>query len=199
MLRTNSEGEHFLHRELWRVVQRQLRYADTNPHGAFYEELVAMVFALHTLEAYLNFAGERLAPEIWKDERDFFRKYPYRGFQGKLKKILELTGMPEPSPESRPFSTIEMLKSLRDAIAHAKPEHFSQSIDHKANERPDLLPTPLGARVTAANARMAKADTEAFIESIHSHASKQSDNFWFTGKALVGPLQYSSGTTSLAT
>ena len=64
MVQTFIEGERFLHRELWRVVERQLNHASVTPKGAFYDDLVAMVFALHTLEAYLNFAGERLAPRI---------------------------------------------------------------------------------------------------------------------------------------
>ena len=62
-VRTSVEGERFLHKDLWRVVERQLDHALGTPRGAFYDDLVAMVFALHALEAYLNFVGERVAPE----------------------------------------------------------------------------------------------------------------------------------------
>lgn len=93
---TNIEGEVFLYKELWRVVGRQLDYAIENETGAFYDRLVAMVFSFMVFEAYLNFAGERLDPEIWKDERVFFQKEPYRGFMGKLKFVLERCGGDEP-------------------------------------------------------------------------------------------------------
>lgn len=199
MLRTHIEGERFLHRELWRVVERQLEHASSNPQGALYDDLVAMVFSLHTLEAYLNFAGERLAPEIWKDERNFFRNEPYRGFQGKLRKVLELAGMPTPDITTRPYSTIELLKELRDLIAHAKPEKFSRTIDHPADEEPNLHNTPLDEIITHDNARMAKEDMKQFIELLHSHAKGKANDVWFKGKALTGPLQYSSGHTSRAT
>jgi hypothetical protein len=46
-----------------------------------------MVFAFHTLDAYLNYAGEHLAPEIWQNEGEFFAKQPYRGFDGKIRKV----------------------------------------------------------------------------------------------------------------
>jgi hypothetical protein len=48
-----------------------------------------MVFGFQTVEAYLNFVGERLAPEIWDDERNYFRREPYRGWDGKLRKVMD--------------------------------------------------------------------------------------------------------------
>ena len=56
--------------------------------------VVAMVFAVHTVEAYRNFIGECLDPADWADERNYFRNEPYRGFEGKVKKVLELVGLP---------------------------------------------------------------------------------------------------------
>ena len=61
---TSVEGERFIHKELWRVVIRQLEHAKANPSGAFYDDLVAMTFAFHALEAYLNYVGEKLAPDM---------------------------------------------------------------------------------------------------------------------------------------
>src|SRR4051794_8056667 len=123
MQRVEVEGEHLLHRILWQVVERQLSNASKNPSGSFYDDLAAMVFASHALEAYVNFVGERLDPEFWKDERIHFRA---TGFAGKLSKILELCGIEEPSKTERPYSTVWTLKALRDRIAHAKPERFSE-------------------------------------------------------------------------
>src|SRR5688572_20133205 len=96
-VQTTVEGERFIHKELWRVVERQLDHAKRIPSGAFYDHLVAMTFAFHTLEAYLNYVGEKLAPDIWKDERNYFRKEPFRGFDGKVRKVLELVGVAEPA------------------------------------------------------------------------------------------------------
>lgn len=195
MLKTYIEGERFLHRELWRVVDRQLKHASINPEGAFYDRLVAMVFAFHTLEAYLNFVGERLAPDIWRDERNYFRNEPYRGFDGKLKKVFELVGMPESDPNKRPCSTVGLLKALRDLIGHAKPEKFKRTVEHEPHEKPDFLNTPLDEIVTPENAVMARDDIKILIDRIHAEASKRGKKIDFHEEALDGSLQHGRGYT----
>jgi hypothetical protein len=74
--------------------RREAAAADVKEEGSFFHNLVALVFASHVVEAYLNYVGERLAPDIWKDERNYFRKEPYRGWEGKLRKVFELAGLP---------------------------------------------------------------------------------------------------------
>ena len=196
--RTVVEGTRFLHRELWRVVTRQIDHRNANPVGAFYDDLVAMVFAFHTFEAYLNYAGELLAPETWANERNFFSKQPYRGFDGKVRKILELADLPEPSRAIRPYSTIWMLKAFRDTIAHARPERFGSAVEHSTEDEPSLHATPMDATVTRDNADRAKVDVETFIEQIHVAAKPKISDIWFGPSALSGPLQFSSGSTTLA-
>ncbi len=66
--------------------------------------MVARVFAYHTVEAYLNYVGERIAPEIWADERNYFKNEPYRGALGKLRQVMDLVGMPW-TPDARPLRT----------------------------------------------------------------------------------------------
>lgn len=127
MLETTYKGRSFLHRELWRVVHIQGEIIEERKgRGAFYNDLIAMVFALHTVEAYLNFVGELLAPAIWKDERNYFRKEPYRGFEGKMRKVMELVSLPW-TADVRPLKTVLDLKELRDLIAHPKTEHMGGS------------------------------------------------------------------------
>ena len=200
MARTLVEGERFLHKDLWRVVERQLEHAAAVPTGAFYDDLVSMVFALHALEAYLNFVGERIAPEIWKDEREFFRKEPYRGFDGKMRKVLEIAGVSEPPRDVRPYSTVWLLKDLRDLIAHAKPMRFGNVIEHDSNDEPSLLHSPLRDVVTRDNALRARDDVRAFTDSIHAAAvPRLKGDVWFGESAFGGTFQYSSGHTTLAT
>jgi hypothetical protein len=197
--RTTVEGERFLHKDLWRVVERQLEHAMGTPKGAFYDDLVAMVFALLALEAYLNFVGERIAPEIWKDEREFFRREPYRGFDGKLRKVLELVGIAEPARDVRPYSTVWLLKDLRDLIAHAKPMRFGSIIEHRVDEEPSIFHSPLRDVITHENAERARDDIKTFIESIHAAAIPKVNDIWFGPAAFGGMLQYSSSHGTIAT
>lgn len=201
MLRTTIEGERFLHKDLWHVVERQLEHSARHHAGSFHDDLVAMIFAFHTLEAYLNFVGGRLAPEIWQDERNFFRNEPYRGFDGKLRKVLELVAMPEPDRGLPPYSTVWLLKKLRDLIAHARPERFAKVIDHDPDHKPGLYHTCLDGLVTSENAARARADIEQFIEDIHACAlaNVKIEDLGFGAKALDDLVQYGSGYTTEAT
>lgn len=169
-VRTAFEGETFNHRILWFIVSRQLKHANENAAGAMHDHLVAMVFAFHALEAYLNFIGERLAPDVWADERRYFGRSDYQGFAGKLKKVLELVGMAAPEKTTRPYSTVWLLKNLRDQIAHARTERYTFAVDHPPDENLTLHLKLFGGLVTKENAEMAHADIEAFADQIHDLA-----------------------------
>lgn len=197
LVQTTIEGQRFLHKDLWRVVKRQLDYSKVNPKGAFYDDLVAMVFAFHALEAYLNYVGELLAPQIWIDERNYFRKEPYRGFDGKVRKVLELCGLPEPKRELRPYKTVWDLKELRDLMAHAKPERLALDVHHHIDEEPPLLSTSLDTTVTAENAQNAYEDIATFAQSLHNAARSEISDIWFGDFAFGGVHQFGSGSTSL--
>jgi hypothetical protein len=93
MLKTISEGETLPHRELWEIVEEQATLAREREQEWSKPALIAMVFGFHTVEAYLNYLGECLAPAIWQDERNYFRREPYRGLDGKLRKVMELVGL----------------------------------------------------------------------------------------------------------
>ena len=112
-----SDSVEYLHMHAWRVVKRQINYAERNKKGALYDDLVAMVFASHCIEGYANFLGERIAPELWMDEKRHFRD---AGLAGKLDKIIELCGITDLDKGKRPYSTILALKILRDSMAHPR-------------------------------------------------------------------------------
>jgi hypothetical protein len=199
MLKTTVNGQSLLHRELWRVVEMQAKLSDERKVGSFYTDLVAMVFAFHTVEAYLNFVGGHLAPEIWKDERNYFRNKPYRGFEGKLRKVMELVGLPWSEPADRPLKTVLELKELRDLIAHAKPEKFKDPVYHPAGTEPPLplvVPT-LNQLVTEQTRSVAVVDVEQFLDDIHCLAKPRVNDVWFGSRALRGPSYYISHTTQL--
>jgi hypothetical protein len=130
---TSFEGEYFLHSFLWGATQHQLEQAATLAKGYQFDDLAAMVLAFNTLEAYLNFVGDRLAPEIWKDERRYFRS---DGFGGKIRKVFELCHLSELNKEQRPYASVWQAKEIRDLIAHAKTERESGQVRHAADDEP---------------------------------------------------------------
>jgi hypothetical protein len=168
MLRTTVRGETCLYQMLWRVVQRQIGHAAERPKEPFDDHrLVIMVFAFHTLEAYLNFVGERLAPELWDNERT---EKSIRSFPGKMRKVLEICNIADPDRNGRPYSTVWKLKNLRDMVSHGKIEKFREIVDYTADGTLQRYETPLDQILTPENARVAHDDILEFIGIIHSAA-----------------------------
>ena len=169
LLRTSDEGEHYVYLDLWYVVEQQLEHADYQLRGSFYCYLIAMVFAFHALEAYLNYLGDGLAPHIGIKERKFFSKPPYRGFDGKVRKVLKLLGISEPNRECRPYRSVWELKKLRDTIAHPQRERISYSIDHPGSAPPEYR-SIFENLVDREKAIQATDDVREFIKKLHAAA-----------------------------
>ena len=196
MAETTFEGEHLIYQQLWVVVQRQADHAAVKRTGVFWDHLVGMVFAFHTLEAYLNFVGEKLAPDIWNREREFFSKKPYQGFDGKLRMVLELISMPEPDWGRRPHSVVRTLKKLRDYIAHGKTEKFSYAIKHARDDVAMPRPTKLARMVSPTQYSSAIQDVEQFVRQIHKAALPRSQDIWFRHDPFDGIVFHASGATA---
>lgn len=202
IVRTKIKGELFTHRVLWECCQRQLEAAETarmNKTGPLYFELAAMLMAYLTYEAYINFLGDRLAPEIWKDERNYFNTDPYRGIEGKLKKIAEICNIKDIQKGERPYQTIIELNTLRNYLAHAKPDKYEKVIEHSRENEPTLFHPELDQLVTPEKAKLAIDDVQAFVEYLHAEASSHVDDIWFGDEALEGPSQHSEGDTTAKT
>lgn len=191
MFATPFDGEDFPHRLTWSIAEEQATLAREREREWSQPGLVAMVFAFHTIEAYFNFVGERLAPEIWKDERNFFRQEPYRGWGGKLSKILELVGL-SLTPDSRPQKTIFELKQLRDLIAHGKAEKRSGVLLHREGTDAPYPEFTLRSMFTPKEKiTMAIQDVDQFANQIHALALPMVNDPLFGKDALRGALSHS--------
>lgn len=163
-----SCSEEYLHKTAWSVVTRQIEHADANPTGALYDDLVAMVFAFHCMEGYLNFVGEKIAPDLWADERTRFRS---TGITGKLRAICERCGIDVPEKGRRPYSTVSELKKLRDCMAHPKTHKVSSRVEFVEDKPPPLFATSYVATlVSHRKALRARDDVKSIADEIHRAA-----------------------------
>jgi hypothetical protein len=195
MLHTEHIGRELLHRHLWIIVEDQAKQALKLECDWFNPSLIAMVFAFYTVEAYLNFIGEHLAPDVWQDERNFFRREPYRGWTGKLRKVMELVQIPW-SPDDRHLKTVLELKELRDLIAHGKSEKLGGSFDHAMDMIPPLPISTLRSRVTPKQKLSTSiSHVEQFLDQIHTRAAAMVKDPWFGAQALRGSSTYGQSST----
>lgn len=197
LLTTHYHSELYTHRILWIVAEREAELADAEVRGSFYHNLVALVFASLAVEGYLNYAGERLDPEAWKNERKYFSKAPYQGVTGKLKRVSELVALAW-KPETEPLRSILELKGLRDLIAHAKPDRNEGTVDHPIDTEYQYLTGDVLSKRISKSARIdGMRAVEQFVERLHSAARKTHPHDpYFYGEALRGPIREGGGITA---
>jgi hypothetical protein len=199
MLTTEFDGEEITHRLLWGIVKEQVKAALERTEGWFNPSVVARVFAYHTVEAHLNYVGERIAPDIWQDERNYFRNEPYRGALGKMRKVMDLVGLPW-TPDARPLKTVLELKLIRDLIAHGKAEKLQGTVIHPEDTE---APYPRSSlrELAASKETLSQVlpDVEEFLNAIQVRAKPllKVRDVWFRDEALQGPPWYMGYSTTL--
>jgi hypothetical protein len=193
IVETTVQGEVFTHRVIWSACQRLLHVAGSEPKGNWYFYLTAMLMGYMTFEAYVNFLGTKLEPDLWNNERTMFRDPPYKGTNGKLLKLCELHEVPFPDKGRRPFQSIKRLNDLRNIVAHGKPEEFELSVCHPEGSNPALIKYSLDDYVSDAKAEQALSDLKELIESLHASFANRVGFDLLLPSPLDGTLAMSFG------
>ena len=92
------------------------RIDNNDRDGIFLEMIAGLTMTAFAMEANINFVGAKILGEDW-NERDAYWK--------KVRQVIDAIGI-ETDYDERPFSCIEKMKTLRDALAHGKPECVSK-------------------------------------------------------------------------
>lgn len=196
MLEMEHDSEDLPHRLMWAIVEEQRTVAEERERDWSNAALVAMVFSFHAMEAYLNYVGLRLAPEIWENEREHFRK---TGFKGKLREVMNRAGLGWASGK-RPLQTVLELEKLRNAVAHGRPEKRTGKILYAEDSEPPYPVFTLRSMFTPKQ-KMSKAvhDVEQLANEIQkaTRLKLKVKDVWFRDEAFRGPISHSTRTTTL--
>jgi len=143
--------------------------------------LAAIVFAAHALEDYVNFLGEKIAPERWRNEWVEFRQ---SGTTGKPRALEEICCLEHLPAGKRPFSTVQKLKGIRDQIAHPRTlVNPVTSTHYREGKEPPLFRSSWVEKfATRQQAERAIADVEEIVRRLHEAACP-----WFPMLELIGP------------
>lgn len=195
-VRREIVGEAFTHVYLWRACEELIKAGDeafkNQEPRSLYFYMSGMLMAYFAYEAYLNYVGSLVAPEVWKNERDFFNAKPYRGIEGKLRLIEERCRIPEIDKGKRPHQTIRNLGKLRSRLAHGKPERYKLVVLQEKGKTADMFPIKVYKLVTPKLAQRAKQDVGEFAKYLHDWISKFVDDQPLV--SLDGPLASASAT-----
>jgi hypothetical protein len=154
-----------------------------------------MVFAYHALEGYLNFVGEKIAPDLWKEEKE---QLSDTGIAGKLRAICERCEISIPEKGKRPYSTVIEVKKLRDAMAHPKIYKTTQKTEYaEGKTRPLFRRNYLVSLVDHKKAIRARDDVKRIGDRIHSAAVSRFPTAGLGSDAFEGIVGMSSSASRL--
>lgn len=189
------QEEIFTHEHLWRSGEVLLRAAEKKEEGSYYYLLSALLMSFLAYEAFINFCGYALFPQLWKDEKTNFKG---KGIEAKLETITgELkTFMWEKG--SRPYQTIKNLESFRDLVAHGKVQASEYVAAVKEDGTHYEFKHVWDAYVDSPQAvNKFRADIKRFCDSLLVELRKRSEHPHLNFGAFEGPLASGSGTIKL--
>jgi hypothetical protein len=161
-----KEREVRVHANLWKASRWLLARGQEQEQASFYQFMASLVFTAFTLEAYLNWLGDKLFPH-WKYLE---RLKPME----KLAVISVQLGVSVHNGQ-RPWQTVKLLFGFRNDIAHGKPETVTtktvEPIDEHLDEKMgQIARTAWENFCTRENAERAREDVEQILKILHAVA-----------------------------
>jgi hypothetical protein len=111
------EEEIYTHEYLWRSASLLLQKAEEEADPSYHFLLPALMMSFMAFEAFVNFCGFVLLPEVWKEEKKHFKG---KGIEGKLAVIIDKLPNFSWRKGELPYQRIKNLETFRDIVAHGK-------------------------------------------------------------------------------
>lgn len=180
--------EVYNHRILWLAAERNLQQASSSREDAKYFSIGAMFLFFAAFEGYLNWLGNRIAPEVWENERQFFSRNPFQGTLGKYRFLAKALGLSDPDPAQGPFQTAKELLDLRNMLAHPKAEVGERRVKCKDGHFPPHYQSELGKKVSPDAASRAQDHLKKLADNLHHHAKQAYPSNVFESNAFDSML-----------
>lgn len=164
--------EVYNHRIIWAAAEKNLQLANSSNKDAKFFALGSMFLCFAAFEGYLNWLGARIAPDVWKNEREFFSHRPFQGTLGKYRFLVKILCLPDPTPGCGPFQTAKRLLELRDMVAHPKPEARECPVKFKDGYFPPFYQGRLEEFVSVKDANRAREHLKELADTLHTKAQQ---------------------------
>ncbi|MEW6406231.1 MAG: hypothetical protein AB1649_30970, partial [Chloroflexota bacterium] len=152
-IRRAQKYEIYNHRILGISAHKFLTLAKSDEIEGKYYALAAVLFSFMAFEGYLNWLGSRIAENVWRNERDFFSRPPFKGTLGKFSYLVTLLHLEMPDPSKGPYQTALEVHRLRDSIAHTTPEYGENEVEFPPGNFPPMYRGKLAKRITTKTAQ----------------------------------------------
>lgn len=181
----------YTHRTLWSVLE-DLRGQLDRTQSVRSLGLATLLLAHNCFEAYLNYAGETLLPDLWADERRVFGSAPYRGLMGKLRRLADELSIPIDHGR-RPYSTVRKLKTWRDGVVHPRIEKLERVVSFEDPKYLKNIETQFFRSVKPVFIDRAIEDVQALCDSVEARAHMKHPAKFLSRRAFKGILGTTGG------
>jgi len=184
------EEEIYTHEYLWRSASRLLEHAEVQAEGSFYFLLPSLLTSFMAFEAFVNFCGFVLLPELWKAEKKNFKG---KGIEGKLEKIVaELPNFTWRKGEP-PYQRIMNLEDFRDIVSHGKVVTTQYVAERKEDGSHFQFKHSWDTYLSVDAVKSARTDIKSFCQSLLVELRKHSDHLHLNFDAFEGGLASGTG------
>jgi hypothetical protein len=175
---------------LWHTSRCLLERGQEQEKASFHQFMASLVFTAFTLEAYLNWLGDKLFPH-WNYLERLKPKEKLDLISDQLKVAVD--------HGQRPWQTLKPLFGFRNDIAHGKPEAItSESIEpideHLGKKLSKIERTEWEKFCTCESALRAREDVERIIKILHAAAGLKDDTGPFFSGLQFHKASYKQGT-----
>jgi hypothetical protein len=155
--------EIFTHQYLWSsstALAKLVESEEDDSHQLIIPTLVTTVMAF---EAFVNFCGMALLPELWANEREEFRG---QGIDGKLVAIAKALSRFDFQKGHDPYQSIKKLFGFRDLVAHGKVYANTYEIHQIKGASPFNWEHPWDSYLTRKAIVKARSDVKSFCQCL---------------------------------
>lgn len=180
--------EIYTHEYLWRSSSTLFKQGEKE--NSYHQLLPALLLSFMAFEAFINFLGFILLPELWKDEKNTFRG---KGIDGKLKRIVsELPGFSWEKGRP-PYQRIKQIESFRDIVAHGKVLASEYVTEQEEDGTHFQFQHAWDSYLTISSIKQFRRDIKEFCQSLLVEARNKSDHLHLNFDAYEGSLASGEG------
>ena len=191
--RSTGKEEVFTHEYLWRMSSALAEIVEDSETASHHVIIPALVMTLMSFEAFVNFCGFVLLPNLWSNEREEFRG---KGIDGKLAAIDEQLPQFEWRKGDALYQNIKKLFKLRDIVAHGKVyanTYDSQDYEDGTDFR---WIHPWDSYLSPKSVEKAREEVRCFCQALIVAMREESDHLHLIHDAFRGPLASGSGVSA---
>jgi hypothetical protein len=168
--------------------------AEAEEKTSYHFLLPSLLMSFMAFEAFVNFCGFILLPELWAEEKKHFQG---KGIEGKLKVIVDkLPSFAWRKGES-PYQRIKNLETFRDIVAHGKVVATQYVIEQREDGSHFRFKHAWDSYLSLDAVKDARADIKSFCQSLVVELCKASDHPHLCFKAFEGSLASGSSSPSI--